>query len=192
MDNQTAANQKESTPRSRFPLIQDASGNAELEALYRDMLVRGFGSKIPLHWFTSQASRPDILAATWGLVKGIVIQGKLPATMKQMIAVAISAQHSCRYCQVVHSGALEALGVPKDLIDSCAQDHDAQRVPPLQREVLKFALKTAKAPHSLTDGDFQQLRENGLSDGEIMEVVMMAAFTSFINIWADASGIPLD
>jgi hypothetical protein len=28
--------------------------------------------------------------------------------------------------------------------------------------------------------------------GEILEVVMMAAFTNFINTWAEASGVELD
>lgn len=192
MDDEANAGARNSAPRPRFPLIQAASGNPELERLYRDMLESGFGDKAPINWLTSQASRPDILAATWGLVKGILIGGKLPAAMKQMIALTISAQHNCRYCKVVHSGALETLGVPKDLIDSCARDFNGDRVPKLQRDVLKFALQAAKNPNSLTDADFQALRENGLSDGEIMEVVMMAAFTAFINIWADASAIALD
>ena len=38
----------------------------------------------------------------------------------------------------------------------------------------------------------ETLRDYGLSNGEMMEVVMMAAFAHFISAWADGSGILID
>ena len=53
-------------------------------------------------------------------------------------------------------------------------------------------MKVARDPKSLTDEDFQNLQDFGLSDGETMEVAMVAAYTNFITFWADVSGIPLE
>jgi uncharacterized peroxidase-related enzyme len=109
-----------------------------------------------------------------------------------MISMTIALQNNCRYCVVAHSFALEAMGVPKEVIESCASDPELSLVPPPQRAIIKFGLKAARDPKSMNDEDFQSLRDYGLSQGEIMEVVMMAAFTNFINFWADVSGIPVE
>lgn len=177
---------------SRIPLVKDASDNAELQGLYTEICEAGFGVEAPINWFTSQGSRPDILKATWALTKGILIEGQLPHTVKQMIAMAVSMQNNCRYCTVTHTGALESLGVSKTEITSCASDPDMGALLPAQRAIVRFALKAAKDPNSITDADTAVLRENGLADAEIAEVCMMAAFTNFINTWADATGIAVD
>jgi uncharacterized peroxidase-related enzyme len=126
------------------------------------------------------------------MAKGILLQGVLPPTVKQMISMTIAMQNNCRYCTVAHSNALESMGVPTEVIQSCAGDPDLAHVPPPQRAILKFGLKTARSPRSVTDADLQALRDHGLSDGEIMEVVMVAACSNFLNTWAEVSGILVD
>jgi len=177
---------------SRFNQISDPSGNPKLERLYKDILDHGLGADSPGGWFTAQSERPDILEATWGLFKGILLQGVLPPTVKEMISMTIAMQNDCRYCTVAHTKALEAMGVPAEVIRSCARDPELTEVPPTQRAILKFGLKTAQNPKSITDEDFRTLRDQGLTDGEIMEIVMLAACSNFLDTWADVSGIPLD
>ena len=45
---------------------------------------------------------------------------------------------------------------------------------------------------AVTDEDFQRLRDSGMSDGEIMEVIMMSACANFIDVWALVSEIRVD
>jgi hypothetical protein len=71
---------------ARFQQIRDSSNNPELATIYKDMRDSGFGGDTPINWFTAQSERPDILAATWALARGITLQGELPPTVKQMIA----------------------------------------------------------------------------------------------------------
>jgi uncharacterized peroxidase-related enzyme len=177
---------------SRFNQIRDVSANPQLGALYEEILGYGLGADSPTNWFTAQSERPDILKVTWGLFKGILLKGVLPPTVKEMIAMTIAMQNNCRYCRVAHTKALEAMGVAEDVIQSCARDPDLAQVPPAQRAILKFGLKTAQNPQSITDEDFRALRDHGFTDGEIMEVVMVAACANFLDTWAEVSGIPLD
>ncbi|MEW5977832.1 MAG: peroxidase-related enzyme [Acidobacteriota bacterium] len=177
---------------SRFNQIRNASHDPQLSVLYQDILDHGLGGDSPTNWFTAQSERPDILEATWGLFKGILLQGMLPPTVKEMISMTIAMQNNCRYCRVAHTKALEAMGVPEEVIQSCAQDPELAQLPPTQRAIVKFGLKTARSPQSLTDEDLQGLRDHGLSDGEIMEIVMVAACSNFLDTWAEVSGIPLD
>lgn len=177
---------------SRFQQLQDPSGNPQLTALYREIVDSGMGEDTPVNWFTAQAERPDILAATWALTRGVVLQGMLPPTIKQMIIVLVSTHNNCRYCRVTHTRALEALEVPRELIDNFTTYLDLSKVPPQQRAILQFALQTSQNPRSITDEDFQALRDYGLNDGEIMEIAMTAAFTNFINTWSEVSAIEID
>lgn len=178
---------------AHFDLVHDVSGNPELEKLYRDLVEQGFAREgRPTNWFTSQAIRPDILAVTWPALRGILLEGKLPPSLKQMIALVLSAQNSCRYCEAAHTGALEAMGVPQEIIASSVDDPEMRDLSTPQRVVLKFALKVARTPREVNAEDYAALQQVGFSRGEIMEIIMTAALNEFINIWADASGIPLD
>lgn len=180
------------TGTQRFRRIERARRGSELARLYAEILESGFGDDVPLNWFTAQAERPDILAATWTLAKTILLEGQLPATVKHMIAVKVSSHNGCRYCTAMHTSALGAMGVPEEVVDSLTTDLELSEVTPPQRAILEFAMKVATAPKSLTDEDFQILRDVGLSDGETIEVAMMAAYSNFINTWADVSGIPFE
>jgi len=175
---------------TRFPLVREPDG--ALEPLYREISAAGFGQPFPINWFTSQGIRPDILKGTWGLVRSLLVEGELPATLKQMIAMVISKQNGCHYCQTTHTRALNAMGVPQAQIDSCAGDPELRDIPEPQRSVLMFAVKAARTPPEVNDDDFAKLGAFGLSEGEIMEAGMLAAMTNFINVWAELSDLDLD
>lgn len=177
----------------RFKTIEDPSGNPELEKLYGEIVGSGFGvGGRPIRWFTAQAIRPDLLAATWALVRGVLAEGQLPATLKQLMTLAISAQNGCRYCAETHRGALEALGIDRAIAERAAEDPTLADFPPAYRAAVAFGCKAAREPGALTDDDYAALRAAGYSDGEVLEIVMVAAYTNFTNTWADAGKIPLD
>ncbi len=178
----------------RFKQIKHPD-DPELKALYKAAMEGGLvGTEegVPNNFVTSQSERPDILAATLIFADKIVMQGLLPPTLKQMISMTIAMQNNCQYCTRLHTSALEGMGVPREVIQSCASDPDLAELPPSQRAILKLALKTSRDPLAVTDDDLQTLREFGLNDAEIMEVAMMAAAENFLNTWARVSRIPID
>ena len=173
----------------RFEPIPDPSANPEVEELYRAIVDAGMGSETPISWFQVQSGRPDILEATWKLVRGLLLEGELPGTLKHMILIRIAADHGCRYCRVLHSNVLEAMGVPAEVIDSVTTDVNPAKLPPVQRAIVEFAVKAAADPQSVSEDDFRTLRANGLGQGEIIEATMIAALANFLDSWAEVSGI---
>ena len=93
---------------NRFQTIRRPD-DPDLEPIYEEIVDHGFGEERLVNWFVSQSMRRDILATTWALGKGLMLQGVLPATVKQLIVVAVYTSNNCRYCRVTHSKALEAL-----------------------------------------------------------------------------------
>ena len=171
-----------------------AEPQPELQDLYNDISASGFGRDgVPINWFRVMACRPDMVKYIWSFVHSVLIQqGHLPPTLKQMMAMTISAKNNCRYCTVTHTGALEQMGVPKDVIISCVVEPSTAKIPAQQRAILVFAVKAAKAPNDITDEDVGYLRDCGISEEEILETIAFASFTNFINTWADATGIEVD
>lgn len=176
---------------ARFPLTLN-SENEQLRRIYDEISYYGFGSSEPLNWFKAQAIRPDILVGTWSLIKAVLAEGLLPATLKQLIAVTVSKQADCRYCAALHTRALESLGVPKDTIERCATEPELTDLPPTYREVLRVVIKAARDARSVTDDDIEHLKQQGLTAEEIIEVMMSVGLVKLINTWAELSHIPLD
>ena len=92
-----------------------------------------------------------------------LLEGEIPPTLKHMIMVRIASDHGCRYCRVLHSDALEAMGVPTEVVDSATTDVSPAELPPVQRAVVEFAVKAAADPKSVSDDDCRTLQSNGLS-----------------------------
>lgn len=59
-----------------------------------------------------------------------------------------------------------------------------------QRVICEFAEKLTRAPAEMTDADTKSLREVGLEDAGILDVVQVASYFNYINRVADAIGVP--
>lgn len=174
---------------ARFEPIPDASRDPRVEELYRAIVDAGLGSETPISWFQVQSARRDILEATWKLIRGLLLEGEIPPTLKHMIMVRIASDHGCRYCRVLHSDARGAMGAPAEAGDSATTDVSPAKLPPVQRSVVEFAVKAARDPKSVSDDDFHTPRRNGLSQGEIIEATMIGDLADFLDTWAEVSGI---
>jgi hypothetical protein len=62
--------------------------------------------------------------------------------------------------------ALEAQGVPAEVIDTLTVDANPTNLPPVGRVVVELAGKSGANPRSISDEGFKSLRGYGLSIGE--------------------------
>jgi len=63
---------------------------------------------------------------------------------------------------------------------------------PKLRDMIKFSLKCSRNPQGLTDSDYATLRERGLSQSEILEIIAMSALAVYANIIGDATTMESD
>lgn len=174
---------------SRFPHAMDEAMRQELKAIYSEMgLEEG---RPPSNFFTGMSLRPDLLRGAWALTKSIYA-GRLDPVLRELILTAVSANNRAHFCCLSHAAQLKRLGVPEDRIQSATSDPDLLAIPAKERAVLRFALKVSGHPNGLAQGDFQELRALGYPDEELLEVVMLAAFSNWSNTWSSAADIILD
>ena len=92
------------------------------------------------------------------------LEGELPPTVNQIIIVRVSTSNDCRYSRL--TDALEAQGVPAEVIDTLTVDANPTNLPPVGRVVVELAGKSGANPRSISDEGFKSLRGYGLSIGE--------------------------
>jgi RNA polymerase sigma-70 factor (ECF subfamily) len=138
----------------------------------------GFIPKI----FRAQTLRPDVVEAEAAAVGTILLSNDvLSRRRKEYILLAISAANLNTYCVAVHCELLRGLGVPAETSDRVALDHRAAGLPEPDVALLDFALKLAKRPQDFGATDIESLRGHGFGEEQILEAIVMASLTCFLN-----------
>ena len=131
--------------------------------------------------FRAQTLRPDIVAAEAFTVGNILLTDDvLSRVRKEYILLVISAANLNTYCVAVHSEMLRNLGIAADASDQIAVDHHSADLDQADKALLDVALKIARRS-SVGFGDLDQLRTHGFDDPQILEAVVMASLTNFLN-----------
>jgi uncharacterized peroxidase-related enzyme len=116
----------------------------------------------------------------------------LPARLKRMVGVVVSSALGSESVRVAQEQELLRLGWKPDQIQRLVQD--AQSAGLSQREVtaLKFARKVAQEPGQVSDQDFADLRWDGLSDPEILELTLVTGYFDALARTMQALGVERD
>lgn len=105
---------------------------------------------------------------------------------REMVAVVVSSVNRCYYCLVAHGAAVRELSGDPVLGELLVMNYRAAELSPRQRAMLDFAVKVTERSHEIAESDRQQLREAGLTDGEIWDLSAVIAFFNMSNRMASA------
>ena len=109
-------NTTSSTPRpATVPLVSDAEATGKVREVYDDIKRTKEIDFIPAIW-QALATNPDHLELCWTRLKAIMKPGKIDAVTKEIIALAVSATNSCRYCVNSHTRALQKMGLDNEAL----------------------------------------------------------------------------
>ncbi len=110
----------------------------------------------------------------------------LTAGERELIATYVSSQNNCHYCQSIH-GAIAAAHLDGDeaLVQSVKQDFHAASVSPKLKALLNIAGKVQQDGKNVTTEDVQAARNEGATDLEIHDTVLIAAAFCMYNRYVD-------
>jgi uncharacterized peroxidase-related enzyme len=134
------------------------------------------------------AGRPEVYEA-WGALNGAIKAG-MDLRRYELATLAAARALRSSYCCLAHGKVLlERFGEPvRDIV----LDHRAAGLDEVDVAVMDLAEKVVGDAASLGDGDLQPLRDLGLSEAEIMDVVLAAAARCFFSKTLDALGVRPD
>lgn len=113
----------------------------------------------------------------------------LTKTQREMIAVVISAESHCPYCEVAHAAALRLRVKDAALVDRLAVNYRHVELDPRDRALLDFAVKLTITPEACGESDLDELRAVGYTDEDILHIVEVTAIFNYNVRLATATGL---
>jgi uncharacterized peroxidase-related enzyme len=133
-------------------------------------------------------ARPEVLAA-WMQLNGAIKAG-MDLRRYELATLAAARQLRSSYCSLAHGTALiEQFDEP---VLQIALDRRSAGLDEVDVAVMDLAEKVVEDATSIDESDLQALRDLGLSETDIMDVVLAAAARCFFAKTLDALGVRPD
>lgn len=163
----------------------DATGaTAEMYATDREV----FGD---LPNFTRAFSYRPAVYAAWRELNG-AIKSSMDLRRYELATVAAARQLRSSYCMLAHGSVLIDKFLDADSVTAIVADHRRAGLSATDVAVMDFAEKVADDASSIQQADIERLRSNGLTDKDIIDVVLAAAARCFFSKTLDALGVEPD
>ena len=131
------------------------------------------------------AERPDVLAAWVGL--NTAIKANMDLRRYELATLAAARRLRSSYCCLAHGSVL--LDQFDERVADIARDHRAAGLDAVDVAVMDLAEKVVDDATSIGADDLGPLRDLGLSETEIMDVVLAASARCFFSKTLDALGV---
>jgi uncharacterized peroxidase-related enzyme len=145
-------------------------------------------SSVPTNYERAFAERPEVLAA-WVQLNSAIKAG-MDLRRYELATLAAARRLRSSYCCLAHGTVLvEQFNEP---VLDIAIDHRAAGLDQVDVAVMDLAERVVEDATSIGDADLQPLRDLGLSETEIMDVVLAAAARCFFSKTLDGIGVRPD
>ena len=134
--------------------------------------------------------RPEAYAA-WLQLNG-AIKKTMDLRRYELATIAAARRLRSTYCALAHGAVLANEFLDPDAVRALVVDHRAAGLDEAEVAVMDLADKVATDATAVQPQDIDRLRELGLSDGEILDVVLAAAARCFFSKTLDALGAEPD
>ena len=100
---------------------------------------------------------------------------------RELAATAESRLNGCPYCASVHALRYVQMKGDADLMQRMMADGVDVPMPPRARAIVDFSVRLAATPSVATAEDVARLRDEGLEDAEIMDIILSVAMFANAN-----------
>lgn len=140
---------------------------------------------MPRNYERAFEPRPAVLAA-WAQLNGAIKAG-MDERRYELATLAVARRLRSSYCSLMHGRALlERFGEP---VRELALDPRGAGLEEVDVAIMELAERVVDDATAIDDADLQRLRYLGLSEVEIMDVVLAAAARCFFAKTLDALGV---
>lgn len=166
---------------ARIPAINKDNAQGELHDIY-EQLEKKMGKVINI--FQVMGNSPAALKGFLALSQAAE-QTTLSPKIKEAIALVVGQSNECNYCLSAHSAMAKKMGLSDENILQARQgiSEDFKT-----KEILKFVKKVIENKGKVSDQDVSHLKESGITDKELVEIILLVSvniFTNYFNLIAD-------
>ena len=136
------------------------------------------------------ASRPDV-ARAWSTLNITIRQG-MDRRRYEIATIAAARVLRSTYCTAAHSKFLRDVCGDESALRAMMAEPASTTLDATDRAVMRFAEKVALDAASVGQADVDELREHGLTDADVANVVFAVAARSFFTRVLDGLGVEAD
>lgn len=118
-------------------------------------------------------------------------KGGLSRAEREIGALAASMVNHCIYCAAVHAGRHAQLAKDTTVTDELFAKGVNADLSPRDRAIFDFAFALAKAPSEATADHVKKLRDAGLDEAEILDLILSSALFGWANRLMHVLGDPV-
>jgi len=108
---------------------------------------------------------------------------------REAVAVVVSANNDCEYCVAHHIEALKHYIDDEETLAMLQSADGLETLEPRLSNIVRHAEKLTNAPVAMTESDLGELRSEGLSDKDILDLTLIVAYFNFVNRIALGLGV---
>ncbi|MEY2514546.1 MAG: hypothetical protein QOJ89_1904 [bacterium] len=131
--------------------------------------------------------RPDVYAA-WRQLNG-AIKAAMDLRRYELVTVAAARRLGSSYCMLAHGEILANRFLEPATVRAVAADPSSAGLDAVDVAVMDLAEKVADEAGTITQSDIDGLRSLGLSDADVLDVVLAAAARCFFSKALDGLGV---
>jgi uncharacterized peroxidase-related enzyme len=170
---------------SRVQLIAETEATGEVSELYKRIKSKhGYVPNI----FKAMGNSAAVLNGYLSLSEALQ-KTSLSDLTREKIALAVGEMNRCRYCLSAHSAAAASIGLNDEQIVSARQGDDTD---PKVQAILSFVRKSVENRGWVPDGQLDQLKQAGVSEQELVEIVLSLAMNMFTNYFNHITSPEID
>ena len=126
--------------------------------------------------------QPEILRQRSDAFNAIMYApGGLPRAERELASTVVSRINGCVYCASVHAQRFEQLAKRDDAIRQVFEDPATAGTTDRERAIVRFSIDLTTAPDRVAARDIQRLRDVGLADAEILDLMHSVAIFAWAN-----------
>ncbi|HMN29038.1 MAG TPA: carboxymuconolactone decarboxylase family protein [Caldilineaceae bacterium] len=176
--------------RNILPKVEEHEATGDTVRIY-DEIKRELQLPFVPNLFKTLAISPGALAMYWSMLRSLYQHSTLPQSLIAMILYTVAQANDCQYCSAGYEVTCRTLGIDEETLGALTQDL-GQVAPERIQAIIRFALKVTHNPKGLLAEDYDRLRNQGVTDAEAVEIVLIAAAGGHGNLLADALKVDVD
>lgn len=155
-------------------------------AFERDRAAQGYVAN-----FTQLFARRPAVYEAWREL-GAAIRGSMDLRRYELATLAAARRLRSSYCCLAHGKVLVEHFDGPAAVRALVDDPASAELSPVDRAVMRLADRVAAGAADMTEEDLTEVRDLGLDDDEILDVVLTAAARCFFSTVLDATGTEPD
>jgi uncharacterized peroxidase-related enzyme len=165
---------------ARIEVIDYENATGRLKEIY-EALISKRGKLADVH--TIQSLRPESIVMHMDLYMEIMFgKSELTRANREMMAVVVSVQNNCEYCQIHHAAALNHYWKDEKKVALLKNDFRQVKLSNKEHRLCEFAkFLTLKPGDSMAVDITIPLRESGFDDKAILDTTLVVAYFNFVN-----------